>query len=50
MEVLFILLAERYERGSVLVTSNLVFPQWCHQACQISGEYGQRYDWYLYEG
>ena len=28
MEVLFILLAERYERGSVLVTSNLVFSQW----------------------
>jgi DNA replication protein DnaC len=28
MEVLFTLLAERYERGSVLVTSNLVFSQW----------------------
>ena len=28
MEVLFTLLAERYERGSVLVTSNLAFSQW----------------------
>jgi len=28
MEVLFILLAERYERGSVMVTSNLAFSQW----------------------
>src|ERR1700689_45383 len=28
MEVLFTLLAERYERGSVLVTSNLAFAQW----------------------
>ena len=28
MEVLFILLAERYERGSVLLTSNLPFSQW----------------------
>src|SRR5271154_861171 len=28
MEVLFTLLAERYERGSVLVTSNLIFSQW----------------------
>jgi DNA replication protein DnaC len=28
MEVLFTLLAERYERKSVLVTSNLVFSQW----------------------
>ena len=28
MEVLFHLLAARYERGSVLVTSNLVFSQW----------------------
>ena len=28
MEVLFLLLAERYERGSVLVTSNLAFSQW----------------------
>jgi DNA replication protein DnaC len=28
MEVLFTLLAERYERGSVLVTSNLPFSQW----------------------
>jgi DNA replication protein DnaC len=28
MEVLFVLLAERYERGSVLVTSNLAFSQW----------------------
>ena len=28
MEVLFTLLAERYERGSVLMTSNLAFSQW----------------------
>jgi DNA replication protein DnaC len=28
MEVLFTFLAERYERGSVLVTSNLPFSQW----------------------
>jgi DNA replication protein DnaC len=28
MEVLFTLLAERYERGSVLVTSNLSFSRW----------------------
>ena len=28
MEVLFTLLAERYERGSALVTSNLAFSQW----------------------
>jgi len=28
MEVLFTLLAERYERGSVLLTSNLAFSQW----------------------
>jgi DNA replication protein DnaC len=28
MEVLFTLLAERYERGSVLVSSNLAFSQW----------------------
>jgi DNA replication protein DnaC len=26
MEVVFTLLAERYERGSVLLTSNLLFP------------------------
>jgi len=28
MEVLFTLLAERYERGSVVITSNLPFSQW----------------------
>jgi DNA replication protein DnaC len=28
MEILFTLLAERYERGSVLLTSNLPFSQW----------------------
>lgn len=28
MEVLFVLLAERYERGSVMLTSNLPFSQW----------------------
>jgi DNA replication protein DnaC len=28
MDVLFTLLAERYERGSVLLTSNLPFSQW----------------------
>ena len=28
MEVLFSLLAERYERGSVMLTSNLPFSQW----------------------
>ena len=28
MEVLFTLLAERYERKSVMITSNLVFSQW----------------------
>lgn len=28
MEVLFALLAERYERRSVMITSNLVFSQW----------------------
>jgi DNA replication protein DnaC len=28
MEVLFVLLAERYERGSVMITSNLPFSQW----------------------
>jgi len=27
-EVLFTLLAERYERGSVMLTSNLPFPEW----------------------
>jgi DNA replication protein DnaC len=30
MEVLFTLLAERYERGSVMITSNLPFSQWEH--------------------
>ncbi len=28
MEVLFVLLAQRYERGSVLLTSKLPFSQW----------------------
>ena len=28
MEVLFTLLAQRYERGSVLITSNLPFSKW----------------------
>ena len=28
MEVLFTFLAERYERRSVIITSNLVFSQW----------------------
>ena len=28
MEVLFTLLAERYERKSVLITTNLVFSEW----------------------
>jgi DNA replication protein DnaC len=28
MEVLFVLLAKRYERGSVLLTSNLPFSGW----------------------
>jgi len=28
IEVLFTLLAERYERGSVLITSNLPFSRW----------------------
>jgi DNA replication protein DnaC len=28
MEVLFVLLAGRYERGSVLITSNLPFSKW----------------------
>jgi len=28
MEVLFTLLAERYERGSVLLTSNMPFSKW----------------------
>ena len=28
MEVLFVLLAERYERGSVMITSNLPFSKW----------------------
>jgi DNA replication protein DnaC len=28
MEVLFTLLAERYERGSVLISSNLAFSKW----------------------
>lgn len=28
MEVIFILLAERYERGSLMVTSNLAFSKW----------------------
>jgi DNA replication protein DnaC len=28
MEVLFLLLAERYERGSVMLSSNLAFSQW----------------------
>ena len=28
MEVLFTFLAERYERRSVMLTSNLVFSQW----------------------
>jgi DNA replication protein DnaC len=27
-EVLFTLIAERYERGSMLITSNLVFSDW----------------------
>jgi len=30
MEVLFILLAERYERGTLMITSNLPFSQWEH--------------------
>ncbi|MGC8644369.1 MAG: IS21-like element helper ATPase IstB [Isosphaeraceae bacterium] len=30
MEVLFTLLAERYERGSVMITSNLPFSKWEH--------------------
>ena len=30
MEVLFTLLAERYERRSLLISSNLVFSQWDH--------------------
>ena len=30
MEVLFVLLAQRYERGSVMLTSNLSFSQWEH--------------------
>ncbi len=28
MEVLFVLLAQRYERGNVMLTSNLPFSQW----------------------
>jgi len=28
MEVLFTLLAERYERGSIMLTSNLPFSKW----------------------
>ena len=28
MEVLFNLLAHRYERGSVMITSNLAFSEW----------------------
>ena len=28
MEVLFTLLAERYERGSIIITSNLPFSKW----------------------
>ena len=28
MEVLFTFLAERYERGSLMITSNLPFPKW----------------------
>ncbi len=28
MEVLFTLMAERYERGSLLISSNLTFSQW----------------------
>ena len=28
MEVLFTLLAERYERGSIILTSNLPFSKW----------------------
>jgi DNA replication protein DnaC len=28
MEILFTLLAERYERGSVMITSNLPFSKW----------------------
>ncbi len=28
MEVLFTFLAERYERGSVMISSNLVFSKW----------------------
>ncbi len=28
MEVLFVLLAHRYERGSVMLTSNLPFSKW----------------------
>ena len=28
MEVLFVLLAQRYERGSVMLTSNLPFSKW----------------------
>ena len=31
MEVLFTLLAERYERGSVMLTSNLPFSKWENQ-------------------
>ena len=28
MEVLFMFIAERYERGSIMLTSNLPFSQW----------------------
>ncbi len=31
MELLFHLLSQRYERGSVLITSNLAFSQWERQ-------------------
>jgi DNA replication protein DnaC len=30
MEVLFTFLAERYERKSVMITTNLVFSEWNH--------------------
>jgi len=28
MEILFTLLAERYKRGSIVISSNLPFPKW----------------------
>jgi len=45
MEVLFTLLSERYERGSVLVSSNLPFSKWEQIFKDVSGLFDRRAAW-----